>query len=168
MAKSTSSSLRKIISGAQTGADQGGLEAAKLLGLETGGMMPAGCRTELGPMPELVGRFGLVISASEDYPPRTKFNVIDSDGTIIFGDIEEIGSRLTRKLCKERNKPCLVVDDFTDENLASIRKFVAKYKIRTLNVAGNRESKLPGLQEAVRDFLVEALAVERAEIGRDS
>lgn len=43
--------LRWIISGGQTGADQGGLDAGKALGLKTGGLMPKGWRTEAGPRP---------------------------------------------------------------------------------------------------------------------
>ena len=38
----------KIVSGAQTGVDQGGLLAAIDLGLEWGGWVPKGWRTEIG------------------------------------------------------------------------------------------------------------------------
>jgi Circularly permutated YpsA SLOG family len=41
----------KIISGGQTGADQAGWRAAKACGLETGGWMPKGWKTELGCSP---------------------------------------------------------------------------------------------------------------------
>lgn len=41
--------LRKIISGGQTGADQGGLRAGRLLHLETGGTAPHNWMTEQGP-----------------------------------------------------------------------------------------------------------------------
>jgi len=77
--------LSKIISGGQTGADQGGLEAAKILGVETGGRVPLGFKTEIGPMPDLGPQFGLVELVSGEYAPRTRYNVVDSDGTIIFG-----------------------------------------------------------------------------------
>lgn len=42
----------RIISGGQTGADQGALVAAKQLGIETGGWTPRGFLTEAGPCPE--------------------------------------------------------------------------------------------------------------------
>jgi hypothetical protein len=45
--------LTKIISGGQTGSDQGGLEAGQKLGLETGGWIPKGWLTEIGANPEL-------------------------------------------------------------------------------------------------------------------
>lgn len=40
--------IEKIVSGGQTGADQGGLEAAEELGIPTGGWAPAGYYTEQG------------------------------------------------------------------------------------------------------------------------
>lgn len=149
--------LRKIISGGQTGADQGGLEAARDLDLETGGKVPLGFKTENGPMPELGPRYGLEELASHEYPPRTRYNVVDSDATVIFGRTSETGSRMTRRMCKESHKPCLTIEEFDDDSLNLLRTFVALYNVETLNVAGNRESKFPGLQRKVRNYLVEAL-----------
>ena len=151
--------LKKIISGGQTGADQGGLEAASILGLETGGKAPLGFKTENGPMPELA-RYGLEELASHEYPPRTRYNVVDSDGTIIFGRTSETGSRMTRRMCKESHKPCLVIEEFDKDDLRYIRSFIERYEIETLNIAGNRESKFPGLQQKVQKFLREALESE--------
>ena len=149
--------LRKIISGGQTGADQGGLEAARTLGLETGGKVPLGFKTEDGAMPELGPRYGLEELASHEYPPRTRYNVVDSDATVIFGRTSEIGSKMTLSMCKESHKPCLVIEEFNNDSRGLIRSFVTMYEVKTLNVAGNRESKFPGLQRRVRNFLVEAL-----------
>ena len=149
--------LKKIISGGQTGADQGGLEAALDLKLETGGKVPLGFKTEDGPMPKLGLQYGLEELASHEYPPRTRYNVVDSDGTVIFGRTSETGSRMTRRMCKESHKPCLVIEEFDDDSLRLIRSFVSLYNVETLNVAGNRESKFPGLQQKVRNFLIEAL-----------
>ncbi len=149
--------LKKIISGGQTGADQGGLEAARSLGLETGGKVPLGFKTEDGAMPELGPQYGLEELASHEYPPRTRYNVVDSDATVIFGRTSETGSRMTRRMCKESHKPCLVIEEFDKDGLELIRSFVAMYEVKTLNVAGNRESKFPGLQRKVRNYLVEAL-----------
>ncbi|KKL28978.1 hypothetical protein LCGC14_2369790, partial [marine sediment metagenome] len=77
--------LLKVISGGQTGADQGGLEAGKELGLETGGTAPLGWKTEDGPQPELLKGFGLRECTQPGYPVRTRRNVLTSDGTVIFG-----------------------------------------------------------------------------------
>ena len=149
--------LRKIISGGQTGADQGGLEAARTLGLETGGKVPLGFKTEDGSAPELGPMYGLEELASHEYPPRTRYNVVDSDATVIFGRTSETGSKMTRRMCKESHKPCLTIEEFDDDGLRLIRSFVTLYEVETLNVAGNRESKFPGLQRKVRNYLVKAL-----------
>jgi hypothetical protein len=39
--------VTKVISGGQSGADLGGLRAAKVLGIQTGGSMPKGFLTRL-------------------------------------------------------------------------------------------------------------------------
>jgi len=44
--------IKKIISGAQTGADRGALDAALDLGLPVGGWVPRGRRAEDGPIPD--------------------------------------------------------------------------------------------------------------------
>src|SRR5690606_40779974 len=95
--------LRKIISGGQQGADFGGLLAGKDLNLETGGTAPKDYRTENGSNYKLI-EFGLKEHSSFEYPPRTKQNVQDSDGTIIFGRLESPGSILTYNLCKKDRK----------------------------------------------------------------
>ena len=47
----------KVVSGGQCGADLGGLLAAELLGIPTGGIAPNGFRTEKGKQPILSSRF---------------------------------------------------------------------------------------------------------------
>lgn len=151
---------RKIISGGQTGADQGGLEAAEQLGIETGGWAPKGWKTEAGANPALGSRYGLQEHPATAYPPRTKANILAADGTIVFGDVQSTGSRLTLDLCRKHHKPVFVVPSSAVFSKRSQQKFsdwLRENAVQVLNVAGNRESKRPGLQQAVRDFLVEAL-----------
>ena len=50
----------KIISGAQTGADLAGLDAAKALGIPTGGSMPNGFKDLEGKKPEYASKYGIV------------------------------------------------------------------------------------------------------------
>ncbi len=97
--------LTKIISGGQTGADQGGLLAGKDLGLETGGTAPRGFITEEGSNIVLNLVFGLSESNSTRYIDRTITNVRDSDGTVIFGDPSSVGSKRTIRTCKVENRP---------------------------------------------------------------
>ena len=66
--------LKKVISGGQTGIDQAGLEAAKLEGFETGGLMPKGFRTLCGKKPQFELLYNMSEDSSETYPPRTYAN----------------------------------------------------------------------------------------------
>ena len=151
--------LKKIISGGQTGADQGGLEAGRELGLETGGTCPFGWRTELGSQLLLLEGFGLVPNLSSRYPDRTRKNVVDSDGTIIFGDFYSRGTMLTINCCRRARKPLYRIcrEDNPVIEKQDFLDWLEKYSIEVLNVAGNRESKNLGIQERVRTFLVQAL-----------
>ncbi len=147
--------LRKIISGGQTGADQGGLEAGRQLGLETGGIAPAGFYTEKGRNPDLLKGYGLIegpkgSTIADDYRIRTAMNVRDSDATVLFGNPTSPGSKLTVRSCRDYGRACLI-----NPTLAEV-KDVAR-TIEVLNVAGNRESRQPGIYNSTVEFLVEAL-----------
>lgn len=144
--------VTKIISGGQTGADQAGLYAAKQLGLATGGWAPKGWRTETGSNPSLKD-FGLIQASSEHYPYRTRFNVADSDGTVIFGDVESSGSKLTIGCCRIEDRP-FIVNPTADE----LQQWCEDNNIETLNVAGNRESANPGIYARVFAVLLAAFA----------
>lgn len=148
----------KIISGGQTGADQGALTAGRLLGLETGGMAPKGWRTQAGPNPGLAA-YGLVESSRSDYPTRTLYNVLDSDGTLIFGSLHSAGCRLTQRCCRKGPRPWYHVhwtpgqDAPPDEVVVQVRLWLQQYNIRVLNVAGNREESAPGIAQQTALFL---------------
>lgn len=144
----------KIISGGQTGADQGGLEAGKALGLETGGTAPQRYITELGTSLKLRDVYGLTEGEYDRkvYPKRTKLNVRNSDATVIFGSVGSPGTLLTLRLCRSSGKPVLLNPTLSNFVLA-----VKELSVKVLNVAGNRESRNPGLQGRVKSFLIEAL-----------
>jgi hypothetical protein len=136
------SPLKKIISGGQTGADVGGLRAGRKLGLETGGTAPRGYVISGGFDPTLKD-FGLAEHASDKYPPRTRQNVRDSDGTVIYAvkknkrgrrGEDSPGSMLTAKAAREQGKP-YIINPTPDE----LYDFVHSNGIGTLNIAGNRE-----------------------------
>lgn len=142
-----------VISGGQTGADQAGLAAAHVLGLKTGGMAPRGYRCDDGYQPWLKDKFGLIESSSSEYGPRTKVNVLQSDATVVFGNTNSPGSRLTVRLCKEAGKPCLV----NPESPMVLRAWLIKHEVETLNVAGNRERTNPGIFDRTLAFLLKTL-----------
>ena len=142
--------IERIVSGGQTGADQGGLDAAIALGLPHGGWCPANRRSEAGPIPE---RYLLQETTQWEYPMRTKYNVRETDGTVIFTVGEATGgSALTIKYCEENTRPYLHVDMGAldeSESVEAICDWIDVYSLHVINVAGSRESKEPGIQEAV-------------------
>jgi hypothetical protein len=141
-----------IISGGQTGADQGALEGALLAGYRTGGYIPKGFKTERGSMPELA-RFGMVELPIADYVYRTRMNAQASSMTIWFGRTDSSGFYATSNACRSFGKPFY---DVTSYSVDDIVKLIIEKDPTILNVAGNRESKSPGIQERVREtmFLV--------------
>lgn len=153
------SKLAKIVSGGQTGADRGGLDAGRDLGIPTGGCAPKGFITEAGPDRTLVG-YGLYECPVPGYPARTKVNVLDSDGTIIF-DLcgNSPGSRLTKKLCVAAGRPYLYIKKIEESTPDDIVSFLRRNDIRVLNIAGNRESSKPGIKEAVRSIIKKSISL---------
>ena len=99
----------KIISGGQTGADRAGLDAAIVLGMNYGGAVPRGRRTEAGPLPAKYSR--MTELETDSYPSRTLKNVIDSDATLLFtiGKISG-GTALTMRMAKRNKKPYLHIN----------------------------------------------------------
>ncbi len=67
--------LKKIISGGQTGVDRGALDAAIALGMEHGGWCPQGRQAEDGRIPDC---YRLEETDSPDYPVRTERNVLEA------------------------------------------------------------------------------------------
>lgn len=150
--------VEKIISGAQTGADRAGLDAGLALGLQVGGWIPAGRRTDEGSLPiEDFNRYNLREHSSPAYPPRTEANVLDSDGTVIFGSPYSPGCSLTARLCKKHKKPCLIMEH-SGYSQAELLKWLLNNTIKVLNVAGNRERTNRGIYKLTYNILVRALA----------
>jgi hypothetical protein len=152
--------LRKVISGGQTGADQGALEGARLAGVATGGLAARGWATENGPQEELLSSYGLTECLFPGYPARTRANILTSDGTlVIYGEPLTGGSKLTVGYCLETGKTHYTAEWFhswgSEMILAEILNFLYVNEIRVLNVAGNRESKNPGIQEATRRLVLQ-------------
>jgi len=156
--------LLRIISGGQTGADQGGLLAARELGIPTGGTAPKGWWTETGSQEQLLRAFGLIECSEHGYDARTKENVVNSDGTLLLGSTAGGGSALTARIADEIRKPLLHLPFHEPTGGEPIEKMSSLFcdwlnllQVRILNVAGNRESQNPGIQEFTRTFLIAAL-----------
>jgi hypothetical protein len=101
-------------------------------------------------------------TAAPDYPVRTEQNVVDSDGTLIlYRDRLLGGTELTRRLCVKHKRPALSVDLAGSPDPNHVRAWLIEQDIRTLNVAGPRESSSPGVQEQACKFLQLVLSGRR-------
>jgi hypothetical protein len=144
--------LQKIVSGGQTGVDRAGLDAAMEAGITVGGYCPKGRLSENGTVPDCYPLIELTIGG---YKARTEKNVIESDGTLIL-NIGKLtgGTKLTVEYAKKNGKPFLVVQLDEEPKPETVKQWLSNNDILNLNVAGPRESKLPGgiYQQAVSFF----------------
>lgn len=150
---------KRIVSGAQTGADRAALDVAIALGVPCGGWVPRGRIDEYGRIPDRYPN--LVETESADFSVRTAANVRDSTGTLIVsrGGLTG-GSLYTQRVAAELGRPCLHLDLTTmsgDESLARLSQWLDAERIEVLNVAGPRESKDPGLYSHVATLLRDVL-----------
>ena len=140
-----------ILSGGQTGVDRAALDAALELGLPCGGWCPRGRRAEDG---RIADRYPLTETESADCDDRTRRNVRDSDATLILAPPPLTGgTRLTAEVAAELGRPVLVEDPFDPHAPAAVAAWLADPKIAVLNVAGPRESTIPGIGEAAATLL---------------
>ena len=146
--------LEKIISGGQTGADQGALDGAIACAFPHGGSLPAGRKTEAGMLPL---SYQMTELESDRYGDRTERNVIDGDGTLILshGPLTG-GSALTEKIAQRLRKPCMHIDFSLipmDDAGARVAAWIEESDIRVLNVAGPRASSDPRIYELTRELI---------------
>ncbi len=135
-----------IVSGGQTGADRGALDFAINHGYTHGGWAPRGREAEDGSIPL---KYQLTELGEGGYRQRTRRNVKDSDGTLIInlGELDG-GSLATLSFAQKIGKPHLVIQldlGVSSENSASVLTWLREHSIKTLNVAGPRESKRLGI-----------------------
>lgn len=170
--------LACVISGHQTGVDRAGIDAARRLGLNTGGWVPRGRRAEDGRVPD---HYRVTETDSAEYIERTRLNVRDSDATLVItrGALTR-GSAQTVEYAAAARKPYLHVD--LTQRVPVARPHLGKVihgdppwhleiywwlrdgGYRVLNVAGTRETGAPGIYHQTWSLLISALAwKERAE-----
>ena len=150
----------RIISGGQTGADRAALDFAIASDYSHGGWAPRGREAEDG---RIALKYQLTELPEGGYRQRTRRNVEDSDGTLIVNLGALDGGTLATKIFAEKaGKPLFVaqVDDgVTAEMAAGVLAWLRAHDIKTLNVAGPRESKRPGIYQLTTALLE---AVENA------
>ncbi len=131
--------------------DRAALDLALDLGIEVGGWCPKGRRAEDGIIPP---HYPLKETPLRDYEQRTEWNVRDSEGTLILTTGKpEGGTALTLEAAQRMEKPFYVVDLLAKRHLASLQYWVEYEKITVLNVAGPRESRVPGVKHMATEFL---------------
>lgn len=144
-----------IISGGQTGVDRAALDSARHLRIPHGGWCPKGRKAEDGRIADI---YHLKETKSDDYSERTKSNIADSDGTLIIVMKTPIevtdGTILTIQEVKDKNKPFLIIDLSSKDDLSLVvKEWILENKIDVLNVAGPRESQAPGIYDLALKFM---------------
>lgn len=135
--------------------DRGALDAAIELGIPHGGWCPARRMAEDGSIPD---HYDLQENGVANYPARTRQNVVDSDATLILhsGSVGG-GTRLTKKMCQQASKPCLMISIDENDLQDQLFRWLQDQRPEVLNVAGSRESSSPGIQARTKEVLVNCL-----------
>jgi hypothetical protein len=153
----------KIISGGQTGADKGGLIAAKKANIKTGGIAPKGFMTEAGKDPILKSEYGLRENFSDDLKERTLSNLRGAHCTIVFATKPgSRGTKFTIDSLKREKRMYIVLSPFEADASEKVKDFLNLVYERyenplIINIAGNRESRSKGIEEEVIKVIIKSV-----------
>lgn len=151
--------IRKLVSGGQTGVDRAALDFAIEHHIPYGGWVPKGGRAEdMAKPPGLLAIYPeLREHPSREWAPRTEANIRNSDATLIVLDESRPmgpGTKLTIRLAASLDKPLLQVDINDAHARQKLERFLEQFDTDiALNVAGSRESSIPGIYEATKRVL---------------
>src|SRR6266498_4773221 len=161
-----------IRSGGQTGADRAALDAAlhynataNLPNLDITGWCPKGRLAEDGQIPS---QYPLIETPTSLYSERTEWNIRDADATLVLLLSATVppdhGTSFTIEKANELQKPSKIIflDDDIMTNASQVLNWMNDNKVKTLNVAGPRESNCSGIYAEAYDFL-NALLRKRLE-----
>jgi hypothetical protein len=149
-----------IVSGGQTGADRAALDFAIRLGIPHDGWCPRGRLAEDGPLDAC---YHLRETPTSKYDQRTRWNVRDSDATLVVTIQAKPtgGTALTLGACRQQGKPYLHIARDTISSLEEagerVAEFIAEHNVVRLNVAGPRGSQEPEIAGFVEELLAVAL-----------
>lgn len=161
-----SGTLKMVISGGQTGADIAAVDAAIDHKFPYGGTLPKGRRQENGSVPVKYTQFS--VSSEYNYLVRTEENVKNADGSVIFTNGRpSTGTAATINFAIKHKKPYVVIDVSPPSGFVPsmdphvlILDLVKAHKIQILNVAGPRESKMPGIHKIVYDTISKVILAQ--------
>mgnify|MGYP001036458900 CR=1 FL=1 len=156
--------VERVITGGQTGVDQGALRAARAAGIATGGWAPRGwlvegrydliARRHVDEPAPWLADFGLIECPEPGYPARTAANVRDAHALLWFGDTGTYGARRTLAEATRRHLQPFIVNLGAARRPSQVADFLRSVpSCRVLMVAGNRESKSLGIGQRTEWFL---------------
>ncbi len=151
--------IKKIISSGQTWPGRAGLDIAIELGIQRGGWISKGLRSQ---DVELTHKYNLRETGSIGFSQSAELNILESDGTlIIMNGKPSGGSELIPQISKKHHRPCLCVD-LNEIGEAKAVQIIAAWiearKMKTLNVTGLRGDEDPGIYEATKRILITVLS----------
>lgn len=149
--------VKKIISGGQSGADLAGNVFAREMGIKT-------CINSFRQFhPQDRDDEDLYLSFEPNFPimttsyvkglrERTRYNVEHSDATLIFV-LRSLtpGSNLTRMFAEDYRKPCAVLRLTSSGVSIQIRDFLTLYEPVVLNIAGSRDCNTAQIVSLLRE-----------------
>jgi len=148
-------SVKKIISGGQTGVDRAAFDFALEHCFDVGGYVPKGRRAEDGRIPDNYS--GLIETDSDDPAERTQLNVMHSDATLILVNRDlSGGTKLTETFARTTRKPLLVIgfaELSVDEAVRTLNDWLTAVKPKVLNIAGPRASEVPEVYDLAFQLL---------------
>jgi len=156
-------------SGLQVGSDRAWARVCVQLGITFTGYMPRGFLAKDGYHPEYAERYNAKETTATTYPPRTRLNIEESDGTLAIAyDFLSRGEQLTARLAHQLRKPYLAIEiqgarhgqaSIPPDQLQRVRDWLVENDIEILNVAGNASV---AIEECVERFLTEVITWESA------
>ncbi|MGN0286208.1 MAG: GNAT family N-acetyltransferase [Atopobiaceae bacterium] len=163
--------VSRVRTGGQTGADRGGLDAARACAVPICGWCPPGGLAEDLPEPPgvMAAYPELKEGAASGYVERTAWNVRDSHATLIVspGGLEpKSGTEMTAVFARRFGRPVLVLDHAdVDACAREALEWLESLGMRgiTLNVAGPRESKMPGVYQLTKDVIEHLLRMSTGQ-----
>jgi hypothetical protein len=159
----------KIISGGQTGVDQAVLKAGLLLGYQIGGWCPPGRTCEDGKIPSdypLLETPNDRSAKAPDIPgsQRTENNVRDADATLVLQPSRletDKGTAWTIACAQAYKKHYLVVDPYDPDAIRQVKKWLQLLKVEIINIAGPRESIVPGINQQACNLLLKVFSTNK-------
>ena len=148
--------LKQIVSGGQTGVDRAALDAARAYSIPCAGWCPSGRWAEDG---RIDSSYPLRETPPTTPSERTAWNVRDSDATLaVAAGKPEGGTALAVLEARRTGKPVLIIDVRAgrfapDVEAVRIKRWLDARKVKSLNVAGPRESEWPGAYDTATDLL---------------